>query len=85
MVTNVEIFENHKKEKKCTIFFDSKKVIESNCSTFLLEIFSWQWSLFAARVRTVMEWEKSGKKKKEPSTKLDPRYCQIYPRRFENP
>lgn len=64
MVTNVEIFENHKKEGKSTIFFDSKKVIESNCSTFLLEIFSWQWSLFAARVRTVMEWEKSGKKKK---------------------
>lgn len=24
-------------------------------------------------------------KKKEPFTKLDPRYCQIYPRRFENP
>lgn len=40
---------------------------------------------FICGTRSDRDRMRKEKKKKEPSTKLDPRYCQIYPRRFENP
>lgn len=79
-------WKSRKQKKKVYIFFDSKKVTESN--RFHLsspDLFLTMKSICGTRSdRMRKEW-KEEKEKKEPSTKLDPRYCQIYPRRFENP